>query len=165
MTRRKPSRLTTGRLQLLRLFSTLLVSLIGAWARRGMAQSLCGSCILPALKVAEIKWPGRHALRRSLATNLHDLGVDDHTIKAILRHSSVTVTQRSYLKSLPKQSVAAPVAAEDNCCNIVKYPDAVETTACTHCGATCIKTKQRPTTAKSRCCRSTHLAPRQNSRA
>ena len=117
------------------------MSLIGAWARRGMAQSLCGSCILPALKVAEIKWPGRHALRRSLATNLHDLGVDDHTIKAILRHSSVTVTQRSYLKSLPKQSVAAPVAAEDNCCHVVKYTDAVETTACTHCGATCIKTK------------------------
>jgi len=46
-------------------------------------------------------------VRRGLATNLHDLGVDDHTIKAILRHSSVTVTQRSYIKSLPKQSVAA----------------------------------------------------------
>jgi integrase len=52
-------------------------------------------------------WHGWHAFRRGLATNLHDLGVDDHTIKAILRHSSVTVTQRSYIKSLPKQSVAA----------------------------------------------------------
>jgi integrase len=53
------------------------------------------------------EWKGWHAFRRGLATNLHDLGVDDHTIKAILRHSSVTVTQRSYIKSLPKQSVAA----------------------------------------------------------
>jgi len=52
-------------------------------------------------------WRGGHAFRRGLATNLHDLGIDDHTIKAILRHSSLTVTQRSYIKSLPKQSVAA----------------------------------------------------------
>ena len=35
------------------------------------------------------EWKGWHAFRRGLATNLHDLGVDDHTIKAILRHSSV----------------------------------------------------------------------------
>jgi integrase len=53
------------------------------------------------------EWKGWHAFRRGLATNLHDLGVDDHTIKAILRHSSVTVTQRAYIKSLPKQSVDA----------------------------------------------------------
>jgi len=52
-------------------------------------------------------WRGWHAFRRGLATNLHDLGVDDHTIKAILRHSSVTVTQRSYIKSLPKHSIDA----------------------------------------------------------
>jgi hypothetical protein len=52
-------------------------------------------------------WRGWHAFRRGLATNLHDLGVDDHTIKAILRHSSVTVTQRSYIKSLPKHSIEA----------------------------------------------------------
>jgi integrase len=69
--------------------------------------NLLRSCILPALQSAQIKWCGFHACRRSLATNLHDLGVDDHTIKAILRHSSVTVTQRSYIKSLPKQSIAA----------------------------------------------------------
>jgi integrase len=59
------------------------------------------------LSAAKIEFHGWHAFRRGLATNLHDLGVDDHTIKAILRHSSVTVTQRSYIKSLPKQSVAA----------------------------------------------------------
>jgi len=28
------------------------------------------------------EWQGWHAFRRGLATNLHDLGVDDHTIKA-----------------------------------------------------------------------------------
>jgi integrase len=52
-------------------------------------------------------WHGFHAFRRGLATNLHDLGVDDKTIQAILRHSSVAVTQNSYIKTLSAQSIAA----------------------------------------------------------
>ncbi len=52
-------------------------------------------------------WHGWHAFRRGLATNLHDLGVDDKTIQAILRHSNVAVTQACYIKTLPKQSIAA----------------------------------------------------------
>ena len=59
------------------------------------------------------------AFRRGLATNLHDLGIDDHTIKAILRHSSVTVTQSSYIKSLPKQSVAAMNAFDSSVAALV----------------------------------------------
>ena len=39
------------------------------------------------------EWHGWHAFRRGLATNLHDLGVDDKTIQAILRHANVAVTQ------------------------------------------------------------------------
>jgi integrase len=53
------------------------------------------------------KWHGWHAFRRGLATILHDLGVDDKTIQAIMRHSSVAVTQQAYIKTLPKQSVDA----------------------------------------------------------
>jgi integrase len=52
-------------------------------------------------------WHGFHAFRRGLATNLHDLGVDDLTIQCILRHSDVSVTQRCYIKVLPQQGVAA----------------------------------------------------------
>jgi integrase len=52
-------------------------------------------------------WHGWHAFRRGLATNLHDLGVDDLTIQRILRHSDVSVTQRCYIKTLPEQSIAA----------------------------------------------------------
>jgi integrase len=52
-------------------------------------------------------WHGWHAFRRGLATNLHDLGVDDKTIQAILRHSNVAVTQACYIKTLPQQSIAA----------------------------------------------------------
>jgi integrase len=53
------------------------------------------------------EWHGFHAFRRGLATNLHDLGVDDKTIQAILRHSTVAVTQNSYIKTLSAQSIAA----------------------------------------------------------
>ena len=53
------------------------------------------------------EWRGWHAFRRGLATNLHDLGVDDLTIQGILRHSDVSVTQQSYIKRLPKQAVSA----------------------------------------------------------
>jgi integrase len=52
-------------------------------------------------------WRGWHAFRRGLATNLHDLGVPDITIQAILRHSSVNVTRACYIKTLPKQVVGA----------------------------------------------------------
>ena len=53
------------------------------------------------------EWKGWHSFRRGLATNLHDLGVDDKTIQAILRHSNVAVTQAAYIKTLPKQTVEA----------------------------------------------------------
>ena len=53
------------------------------------------------------EWHGWHAFRRGLAINLHDLGIDDKTIQAILRHSSVSVAQKCYIKTLPPQSVAA----------------------------------------------------------
>ena len=53
------------------------------------------------------EWHGWHAFRRGLATVLHDLGVDDKTIQAILRHSNVAVTQQAYIKTLPQQSVDA----------------------------------------------------------
>jgi integrase len=87
--------------------------------------NLCNRVILPALnrcavcKKAEDKhteedheynrdgslpeWHGYHACRRGLATNLHDLGIDDKTIQRIMRHSNVSVTQKCYIKTLPKQ--------------------------------------------------------------
>lgn len=56
---------------------------------------------------AKPEWHGWHAFRRGLATVLHDLGVDDKTIQAILRHANVAVTQAAYIKTLPQQSVDA----------------------------------------------------------
>jgi integrase len=62
------------------------------------------------------EWQGWHAFRRGLATILHDLGTDDKTIQAILRHSDVSVTQRCYIKTLPAQSIAAMNALESALC-------------------------------------------------
>jgi integrase len=63
--------------------------------------------MLPAFASAGLEWHGWHGFRRGLATNLHLEGVDDLTIKNILRHSDVAVTQRSYIKPVSKKSVDA----------------------------------------------------------
>ena len=43
-----------------------------------------------------------YSRRRGLATNLHELGVPDKVIQAILRHEDVSTTQRSYIKTVPR---------------------------------------------------------------
>jgi integrase len=52
-------------------------------------------------------WSGWHAFRRGLASNLNRLGVDDSVIQGILRHSTVAVTQRCYIKTVPDDAQAA----------------------------------------------------------
>jgi integrase len=44
----------------------------------------------------------RHAFRRGLATNLHELGIADKVIQKILRHKDVKVTQSCYI--MPRDS-------------------------------------------------------------
>lgn len=63
--------------------------------------------IIPKLAKAKIAWHGWHGFRRGLATNLNDLGVDDSVIQAILRHASVAVTQKHYIKTASPQAEAA----------------------------------------------------------
>jgi integrase len=52
-------------------------------------------------------WTGFHSFRRGLATSLNSLGVEDLTIQKILRHSSVEVTRRAYIRTLPAQTTEA----------------------------------------------------------
>jgi integrase len=52
-------------------------------------------------------WHGWHSFRRGLATTLHQLGVDDKTIQAILRHSNIGVTMNVYVKSVAASQVSA----------------------------------------------------------
>jgi integrase len=65
-------------------------------------------------------WKGWHAFRRGLATNLHDLGVDDFTIQRILRHSSVEVTRRAYIRTLPEQSIDAMGRLENKLSSMIQ---------------------------------------------
>jgi len=64
--------------------------------------NLADRVIKPVLKANGLKWKGWHAYRRGLATNLHELGVPDKVIQAILRHEDVSTTQRSYIKTVPR---------------------------------------------------------------
>jgi integrase len=64
--------------------------------------NLADRVIKPVLKVNGLKWKGWHGYRRGLATNLHELGVPDKVIQAIMRHEDVSTTQRSYIKTVPK---------------------------------------------------------------
>jgi integrase len=63
--------------------------------------------IVPALEGTGVEWHGWHAFRRGLATTLHQLGVDDKTIQAILRHSNVGITMNIYVKSVTESQVSA----------------------------------------------------------
>jgi integrase len=80
---------------------------------------LVQSEILPALEGHSLSWHGWHAFRRGLATNLHQLGVVDIVIQAILRHSDVAVTRESYIKrdGIDPRSMAAMQALETHMCN------------------------------------------------
>jgi integrase len=66
-----------------------------------------------------IVWHGWHACRRGLATNLHELGVPDIVIQAILRHREVSVTRNAYIKrsEVDKPSRDAMTALEQLVCN------------------------------------------------
>jgi integrase len=63
--------------------------------------------VKPAIEKAGVQWHGWHALRRGFATRLHEAGVQDRTIQALMRHSSMSVTMRNYVKVQPKTSVDA----------------------------------------------------------
>jgi hypothetical protein len=47
--------------------------------------NLADRVIKPVFKANGLEWKGWHAYRRGLATNLHELGVPDKVIQAILR--------------------------------------------------------------------------------
>lgn len=70
-------------------------------------ENLADRVMRPYLKAHNVQWHGWHVYRRGLATNLHQLGVDDLTIQAILRHTDVATTRRSYIKTVPQAATEA----------------------------------------------------------
>jgi integrase len=54
-----------------------------------------------------VQWHGWHACRRGFATRLHEHGVQDRIIQALMRHSSLSVTMKHYVKTTPTANVEA----------------------------------------------------------
>jgi integrase len=69
--------------------------------------ALARDVMAPILRAHDIEWHGWHAFRRGLATNLHQLGVQDKIIQRILRHANVAVTQACYILTSDTDAVAA----------------------------------------------------------
>jgi integrase len=63
--------------------------------------------IVPTLKAAKTDWSGWHGFRRGLATTLSDVGVPDKVTQQILRHASVEITRKHYIKTTSVQAEAA----------------------------------------------------------
>lgn len=68
---------------------------------------LADRVIKPKLKATGLKWKGWHAYRRGLATNLHELGIPEKMIQAILRHEDVKTTESSYINTVPSMVAEA----------------------------------------------------------
>jgi len=56
-----------------------------------------------------------HASRRGLATNLKEIGIQDKTIQATLRHADYATTMNSYVKLVPKSVMSAMKQFEQLC--------------------------------------------------
>jgi integrase len=63
--------------------------------------------IKTALKDSGVEWHGWHALRRGFATRLHEAGVQDKIIQSLMRHSSLSVTMKHYVKAMPDANIRA----------------------------------------------------------
>jgi integrase len=70
---------------------------------RGMPTILLVMVCANGAMAGKVTWVGYHEFRRGLATRLHDMGVDDLTIRRIMRHGDVDTTRRTYIKTLPEQ--------------------------------------------------------------
>jgi integrase len=79
--------------------------------------NLARRVLAPAFAPKKIGWHGWHAFRRGLATNLHTLGVEDKTIQAILRHSTLALTMNVYVKTVGESQTQALDTLSDELAN------------------------------------------------
>ncbi|HTA48543.1 MAG TPA: tyrosine-type recombinase/integrase [Verrucomicrobiae bacterium] len=63
--------------------------------------------VLPKLTAKKLAWKGWHGFRRGVATELHRNGVSDLVIQKALRHANVSVTQESYIQTVPEVVIDA----------------------------------------------------------
>jgi integrase len=66
------------------------------------------------------KWHGWYALRRGVATTVVALSKDSFAAKGLLRHSSVSTTERHYIKDVPENTLGAMKLLETLCKDCAK---------------------------------------------
>jgi integrase len=71
--------------------------------------------VIPNLRAAGIAWHGWYALRRGVATAVTALSTDSLAAKGLLRHSSVSTTERHYIKDVPESTLQAMKRLETLC--------------------------------------------------
>jgi integrase len=69
------------------------------------------------------KWHGWYSFRRGVATAIADLS-DSLAAKGLLRHSSVTTTERHYIKDVPESTLQAMKRLESLCNECANSPQA-----------------------------------------
>jgi integrase len=71
--------------------------------------------VIPILRKADIAWHGWYSLRRGVATAVTALSTDSLAAKGLLRHSSVSTTERHYIKDVPESTLQAMKRLESLC--------------------------------------------------
>ena len=77
--------------------------------------NLANRVVIPTLRKAGIAWHGWYSLRRGVATAVTALSTDSLAAKGLLRHSSVSTTERHYIKDVPESTLQAMRRLESLC--------------------------------------------------
>ncbi len=71
--------------------------------------------MIPTLKKAGISWDGWYSLRRGVGTAVTALSRDSLAAKRLLHDSSVSTTERHYIKDVPETTLQAMNQLEAMC--------------------------------------------------
>ena len=77
--------------------------------------NLAKRVVRPTLSKADLPWHGWYSLRRGITTFLNSIEKDATAAKGLLRHASVTTTQRHYIKHVPEVTLKAMEKVEVLC--------------------------------------------------
>ena len=77
--------------------------------------NLANRVVTPTLRKVGVAWHGWYSLRRGVATAVVALSKDSYAAKGLLRHSSVSTTERHYIKDVPENTLQAMKQLETLC--------------------------------------------------
>lgn len=77
--------------------------------------NLAERVVRPVLRNAGIPWYTWYSFRRGVSTTVRALSKDSLASKGLLRHSSVSTTERHYIKDVPENTLAAMKQLESLC--------------------------------------------------